>query len=347
MNLCPDEVEVNLVPPPQLIDRLMAGNNFLIATHVNPDGDALGSSAALAMALEAMGKKAVLLDRHEVPDQYRFLPYHEKFHTFESLAVAGYRAYDFDTLILLDCNEPERIGLIKKQQHTFAEDLKKALDEAMSTIVIDHHGTLRSFGDIKWIMPGAAATGMMVFHLVKALGATITAEMAINLYAAIVVDTGNFRFSNATSEVFRVSAELIDCGAKPYIVYQELYESWPDNRFRLYMKVIESLEIRDDVVFSLVTKKMLEETSTSADDTENFVSFPRVMKKIGVSVMFRETGKDEYKVSLRAKDNINVASIAELYGGGGHKNAAGCSIRTDIDTAKNLIFSKIKALQHS
>jgi len=345
MNILPHEVSI--VPPPELIDRLRSGNSFLISTHVNPDGDALGSSAALAMALEEMGKKVVLLDRHEVPDQYRFLPYQEKFHTFETLEASGFSANEFDALILVDCNEPERIGLFNKQQTAAAKDLKKALDEAMPTLVIDHHETLSSFGDIKWIIPGAAATGMMVFHLVKALGATITAEMAINLYAAIIVDTGNFRFSNTTSEVLRISAELIDCGAAPHKVYQELYESWPDNRFRLYLKVIESLEIRHDVVFSVVTKKMMEDTSTAADDTENFVSFPRVMRKIAVSVLLRETGKDEYKVSLRAKDTINVARIAVLYGGGGHKNAAGCSIRTDVETAKNLIFENIKALQHS
>jgi phosphoesterase RecJ-like protein len=111
--------------------------------------------------------------------------------------------------------------------------------------------------------------------------------------------------------------------------------------------VIESLDIREDVVFSLVTKKMLQETSASVDDTENFVSFPRILKNINVSVMFREIGKDEYKVSLRSKDDLNVVRIAELFEGGGHKNAAGCRIKADIETGKALIFEKIKALQHS
>ncbi len=340
-------IEYSLDPPPALIDILRKSDNFLIATHVNPDGDAIGSAAALAMAIEKMGKKAILLDKHHIPDQYRFLPYNEHFHTFESLHAAGHKPGDFSMLMLLDCNDPERIGLEKMRQSPPAEDLKEALAGGMPTIVIDHHQTQKPFGVIKWIEPKAAATGLMVFCLIRALDITITPEMATNLYAAIVIDTGNFRFENATSAVFRVGAELIDCGARPHIIYRELYESWSDNRFKLYLKVIESLEIRDDVVFSLVTKKMLEATSTSPDDTENFVSFPRILKNINISVMFREIGKDEYKVSLRSKDDLNVVRIAELFEGGGHKNAAGCRIKADIETAKALIFEKIKALQHS
>lgn len=335
----------NMAPPSELIESIKGGDNFLVATHVNPDGDALGSAAAFGMALERLGKKAVLLDKHRVPEHYRFLPDHEKFYTFESIEASGYRACDFSALILLDCNDPERIGLEKKQQHPAAEDLKKALADGMPAFVIDHHETESAFGNIKWIEPKAAATGLLVFYLIKALDVAITPEMAINLYSAIVVDTGNFRYDNTTSEVFRVGAELIDCGARPNKIYQELYETWTDNRFKLYLRMIESLEIRNDVVFSVITKKMLEETSTAADDTENFVSFPRMMKSVNVSVLFRQTGKDEYKVSLRSKNDLNVARIAELFEGGGHKNAAGCKIKADIDTAKKIVLEKIKALQ--
>jgi len=336
-----------MVPPAELLESLRAGNDFLISTHVNPDGDALGSAAGLALALHQMGKRAVLLDKHKVPDQYRFLPRCELFHTFESLQSEGISVSDFKTLIILDCNDVERIGLETKQQHPWAEDLKKALTGSMKTVVIDHHETEREFGNVKWVEPHAAATGLMVYYILKSLGVEMTTDIAVNLYAAIVVDTGNFRFENATAQVFRAGAELIDRGARPNIVYQELFESWTDNRFRLYLKMIGTLDIRDDVAFSLVTKKMIDETSTAADDTENFVSFPRNMKKIGISVMLRETGPDEYKVSLRSKSDINVARVAEIFGGGGHKNAAGCRIRADVEKAKALILEKIRALQHS
>ncbi len=335
----------DLVPPAELIQQLKSSDNFLIASHINPDGDTLGSASALAMALEQMGKKTVLLDKHRVPDQYCFLPGSDRYNTFEALEAAGYKAHNFDALILVDCNDPERIGLVNKQQHSAIEDLKGALASGMLSMVIDHHETLSPFGEIKWIVPEAAATGMMIFRLLKALGTKITPDIATNLYAAIVIDTGNFRFENANSDVFRAAAELIDCGARPHKIYNEIYESWTDGRFRLYLRVIGSLEIRGHVVFSVITKKMFEETSTVADDTENFVSFPRVMKSISVSVLFREIGPDEYKVSLRSKYDLNVARIAEQFDGGGHKNAAGCRIKADIETAKNLIFEKIKRLE--
>lgn len=336
-----------MFPPAELIDSIKGSDNFLVATHVNPDGDALGSCIAFGMAIEKMGKKVTLLDKHGVPEHYRFLPGYEKFYTYESLEGAGRKVSDFSVLILLDCNDPERIGLEKKQQHPVAEDLKRVLASGMPTLVIDHHETEKAFGDIKWVEPKAAATGLLVFYMIKALDVVITAEIAINLYAAIVVDTGNFRYENATSEVFRVGAELIDCGARPSKIYQSLYESWTENRFKLYLRMIESLEIEDDIAFSVITKKMFEDTSTTADDTENFVSFPRIMTKINVSVMLRETGKDEYKVSLRSKNAVNVARIAELFEGGGHKNAAGCSIRANLADAKKIILEKIKSLQQA
>ncbi|HMK61443.1 MAG TPA: bifunctional oligoribonuclease/PAP phosphatase NrnA [Dissulfurispiraceae bacterium] len=335
----------DLIPPKELLDSIRSSDNFLVAAHINPDGDALGTAIAFGAALEKMGKKVVLLDKHRVPEQYRFLPGQDKFHTYETLAHAGYKAEDFQVLVLLDCNDPERIGLENKPQHSFADGLKEKLAAGMNALVIDHHETEKGFGMVKWIEPAAAATGFMAFHLINALGIEISEEMAINLYAAIVIDTGNFRYENATAEVFKVAARLIDLGARPSQIYQELYESWSDSRFRLYLKMIESLDVRDDVVFGVVTKKMFEETGAVSEDTENFVSFPRIVKRVAVSVMLREIGKNEYKVSLRSKGNINVARVAEMFEGGGHKNAAGCRIRADIASAKDLLFEKIKTLQ--
>lgn len=339
-------LEDSLAPPAELLGSLRSRDNFLVSTHVNPDGDAIGSAIALAIALEKMGKKTVLVDKHPIPEQYRFLPGQERFHTYESLEAAGYRARDFGALLILDCNDPERIGLEKKEQHPAIEDLKKAVADGMYAVVIDHHENEKDYGNIRWVVPKAAAAGMMVYYLIKSLGVSITVEMATNLYTAIVIDTGNFRYENATSEVFRVAAELIDYGAVPSIIYEDIYEAWSDNRFKLYLRVIESLEIIGGVAIATVMKRMLEETSTVADDTENFVAFPRIMKNIKISVLFREVGKDEYKVSLRSKGDIDVARIAVHFNGGGHKHAAGCRIKADIDTAKAMILGKIKALPH-
>jgi phosphoesterase RecJ-like protein len=333
-----------LVPPAELIETLRSRDNFLIATHINPDGDAIGSSVALAMALEQIGKKVALLDKHTIPHQYFFMPGHDRFYTYETLQAAGLSSSDFDTLVLLDCNSPERIGMEDKEQHPAIEEMKSAVAKGMFTIVVDHHATEKGFGKVKWITAKAAATGLMVYAIIRTMGLSITKEIAHNLYTAMVIDTGNFRFDNTDAGVFRVAAELIDYGASPSRIYEDVYESFSGDRFRLYLKVIGTLEINGCVAMQTVTKKMLEETSTVADDTENFVSFPRLMSDIKVSVLVRELCPDECKVSLRSKGDINVGKVAEHFNGGGHRNAAGCRIKSDINPAKRLVFDKIKEL---
>jgi bifunctional oligoribonuclease and PAP phosphatase NrnA len=270
------------------------------------------------------------------------MPGHDRFYTYETLQAAGLSSSDFDTLVLLDCNAPERMGLEDKEQHPAIEEMKSAVTRGMFSVVVDHHATEKGFGDVKWITAKAAATGLMVYAIIRALGLRITKEIAHNIYTAMVIDTGNFRFDNTDAQIFRVAAELIDCGASPSRIYENVYESFPGNRFRLYLRVIGTLEITGCVAFQTVTRKMLEETSTVADDTENFVSFPRIMDDIKVSVLVRELGPEECKVSLRSKGEFNIGIVAEHFNGGGHKNAAGCRIRTDINTAKRLVLEKIK-----
>jgi bifunctional oligoribonuclease and PAP phosphatase NrnA len=338
---------LKLVPPAELVDTLRSRDNYLITTHVNPDGDAIGSAVALAMALESIGKKTVLLNKHKMPLQYTFMPGHEKFHTFETFQAAGLRAADFDTLLLVDCNNPERIGLENKEQHPAIEEMKRAVSGGIYSMVVDHHQTENAFGLMKWIVPGAAATGMMVYAVIKALGAEITEAIVKNIYTAIAVDTGNFRFDNTDAEVFRLAAELTERGAVPGEIYEELYESFSSGRFRLFLAVISTLEIIGDIAIVYVTKKLLEETATGADDTENFVSFARQMRDVRISILIRELGLHECKLSLRSKRDLNVAAVAASFNGGGHKNAAGCRIKADIETAKKMVLEKIRELSVS
>jgi phosphoesterase RecJ-like protein len=208
-----------LLPPDALIETLLSRDNFLITTHVNPDGDAIGSSLALAAALESIGKKTVLLDKHPIPSQYLFLPGQDRFETFEAFNASGKRIADFDTLVMVDCNYPDRIGLSTKEVIPAIEELKSAIAGGMFAVVIDHHQTENGFGNERWISPETAATGMLVFSVIKKLGVTVTQEMAKNIYTAIVTDTGNFRFGNTDAEVFRVAAELIDYGVSSSEIY--------------------------------------------------------------------------------------------------------------------------------
>ena len=308
--------------PPDLLSLLRKKDKFFIATHINPEGDAIGSSLALSMALGSIGKQTVLYDRDPVPEFYRFLPGYERFSNSISPLVPSHLP-----LILLDCNSLERAGL-------------DGLSFEYSA-VIDHHETENDFGDVRWIEPEAAATGIMVFHLITGLGIKITKEMAINLYTAVAIDTGTFRYSNTTAEVLRVSAELIEAGASPVYISNSLYEAWSEKRFALLIMALNALEIRDNVAITVVTREMYEKTGTGPEDTENFSNFPRMMRDIKISVFFREIGDNYWKVSLRSKGDTNVAGIATLFDGGGHKNAAGCKIKANLESAKEALLKAI------
>ncbi len=307
--------------PEELIELFLREKRFLIATHINPEGDALGSSLALSMALESLGKETVLYDRDRVPESYRFLPGHERF-----ITVLTPEVFDRAPLILLDCNEPERAGL---------DNLPISY-----AAVIDHHETVRDFGDIRWIEPGASAAGLMVFHLMKRLGVRITGDMATNLYAALAIDTGTFRYSNVTSDTLRAAAELVDAGADPAATAGALYETWSGERFRLFIEVLNTLEITGRTAITVASREMFAKTGTSGEDTENFANYPRMMRDIEVSAFFRETN-DGWKVSLRSKGRFNVALIAAMFKGGGHRNAAGYRIRGDLRAAKKALIQAV------
>ena len=311
--------------PDELIQFIAREKKFFVATHINPEGDALGSALALAMALESMGKEAIVYDRDPVPESYRFLPGHERFTTsLQSLTFNG------PPLILLDCNEPGRAGI-------------DSVPVPFSAVV-DHHETEKEFGQIRWIEPRAAATGVMVYALLKKLGVQVTRDMAMNLYTAIAIDTGTFRYSNVTSDVLRAAAELVDAGADPAAIAEGLYETWSRGRFTLLIGVLNTLEISDGLVITVATKEMFTRTGTSAEDTENFSNFPRMMKESEVSAFFRET-EDGWKVSLRSRGSVNVAQIAAGFRGGGHRNAAGYRVKGDLKKAKESLIKAVKSAE--
>jgi len=310
--------------PPELLFHLKEREDFFIATHISPEGDAIGSSLALSMALEAMGKKTIVFDRDGVPAIYKYLPGQEKVLS----AFGDIDASSFN-LLLLDCNTPDRAGI-------------RGL-RFKSAAVIDHHETEADFGDPKWIEPHAAATGLMVFSLIKELGAELTREIAVNLYSAIAIDTGTFRFGNTTAEVLRAAAELADAGAKPGYIANNLYETWSEKRFRLLVLCLNTLDMRNGTAFTHVTQEMFEKTGAGPEDTENFSGFPRMMRDISISAFFREIGRHEWKVSLRSRGEANVADIAAFFGGGGHKNAAGCTIKAALADAKQALLDKVSA----
>lgn len=312
--------------PPEILTLLRREKSFVIATHIDPDGDTLGSALALGAALEALGKKIILYNSEPIPALYNFMPGIERF-----ICSSPDSENTLPALLVLDCNEAERAGLAKVRfKHS---------------TVIDHHETQRTFGDVKWIEPQAAATGLMTFHILRELGAEITKDMATNLYTAIAVDTGTFRYSNTDAAALRVSAELVEAGADLSAVAENLYQAWTDGRFRLLVMALDTLEVAGDIVITHVTKEMFASTGTSPADTDNFSNFPRMMKSTKISVFFRETDDGWWKASLRSKGAVNVAKVAEAFNGGGHKNAAGFKIKADLKTVKEELLKAIHKIQ--
>lgn len=321
-------------PPEELIRFFHEQNRFLILSHINPEGDALGSSIALALALKAWGKDVRVYNRDGVSRIYQFLPGKEMVET--TLEEADLLEYP---LIILDCNSPERVGL-KDKKTGFA-------------VVIDHHETENSFGNIKWIEPGAPATGLMVYELIRKLSLPITPEIATNLYTAISIDTGTFRYGNTTSQVLRVAADLVDKGARPAFVADKLYESWTRNRFELLRRMLETLHIEDlkgdnshrtiTVAITHITSEMFRSTQTTSADTENFSNFGRMIEDVDISAMFRETQDGKWKASLRSKGDANVAVVAAALGGGGHSNASGFLFEGSLEDARKKLLDVIKA----
>lgn len=321
-------------PPEELLDFLKKQDRYLIAMHRNPDGDAIGSASALALILRRLGKQTAVFCQDRVPEHYRFLPESAHVLSPEAFAENGQLIRHYEHLVLVDCNDLHRVTT-----HSGSGLLER--NSWQKTLVIDHHATPSSFGDIRWIEADAAATGLMVLALADALDVPLTEAIATNLYAAMVVDTGNFRFENTSADVLYAAARLASAGANPTSVCRAIYESWSSGRLALFGKVLSTFEMIGSVALAFVNLQMFAETGTGPDDTETFVEFLKVNRDAEVALLIRELAPDNFKLSLRAKGTIDVAAVAAHFGGGGHKNAAGCEMRGSLASVKEQILKHL------
>ncbi|KJU83846.1 exopolyphosphatase-like protein [Candidatus Magnetobacterium bavaricum] len=307
--------------PEGLVSYLKEADDFRIVVHVFPDGDAIGSALALSLGLRAMGKRATVYSKDDIPQMFGYLPSVEDFRDVNLITQTDTADA---TLIVVDCNSAQRAGLSEVR-------FKK-------TVVIDHHVTETDFGDIRWVMPDYPATGLMVYFLLKELGVNITTEMATNVYTALSIDTGTFRFANTTAETLQVAAELVNTGVNPSAVANYIYNTWSEARFLLLKNVLNSVEIHNKLAMTFITEAMFRETGARVEDSDNFVNFPIMIESVVVSALFKEIGPDKWKVSLRCQDGIDVSVIAQELGGGGHKNAAGFRITGSLVSVKQRLI---------
>ena len=312
--------------------ELLSHKEIAILTHKSPDGDAIGSVLAMSKALENAGVKTRLYNRHEVPMVYRFLPDWEKIEVVESLNPASLPG----CILVLDASDLSRVSLFRDAP------------PSTRTVLIDHHRPREPFGDLSFVDTSSASTGELVLRLLEANGVKITPQIALSLYTAVFTDTGGFRYPNTSAQALYAGYKLVSYGADPTLVPLHVYSSYPGGRQRLLGLALNTLGWSEDgmVAWMEVTLDMFRATGTKAEDTEDFVDFPRSIKGVEVALFFREREVGGVKVSLRSKSWMNVAAIASLFGGGGHKNAAGCEIDASLKESKEMVKREVfKALQ--
>ena len=312
----------------QVVELIENKQSFAITTHLRPDGDGVGSSLGLCWLLRSLGKDAEVVLKDAIPISYLNLPGADEVKQISE--VNG----QYDAVFIIECSNLARPDI---------EGL-----EAQVTVNIDHHSTSEHFGTINWIDPTASAVGEMIYNLCKAIGGRISKEIAECLYLAIVSDTGSFHFSNTTDRTLKVASELVKVGVKPANISEIIYNSYPWSRIELMRQVLDTVrrDASGRIAYMRQTLAMEENSEAVDGDNNGFVNIPLSAKEVEVVLYMRETKTDVYRVSLRSKGSINVAHVAEKFGGGGHRNASGLRIEGDWNQLESKIIAELtKAIE--
>lgn len=315
----------------KIIDTIKEAKSVCILPHISVDGDGLGSSLALGLALKKLSKTVKVILEEEVPGIYGFLPGME----IVSTDTEGHGIYDL--AIALDTGDMKRLG---KRSAVF--------ENAKITANVDHHQTNTGFAVYNYVNTGSAAAGEIVYQMINMLGLDTDTDMAVCLYVAIATDTGGFRFSNTTSVTYEIAGSLVSKGINVAEISQRVFDTTSLEKVKLMEKAIGSLELHENgkAAFITITDDMLKSVGAGEEDSDGLVNIGRNIKGVEVAAMFRQRDNGEVKVNLRSNTYVDVAAIANRYSGGGHKKAAGCIIREDVREVKRLLLQNIKeALQ--
>jgi len=291
---------------------IAASRHVLITGHVMPDGDSIGSVLALKLALESTGRQATAAGPDPVPRLYRFLPGARDYRVAEAVEE------EYDAFIALDCSVPQRLG----------EGFRKLIHKSAVVVNIDHHLGTDGFGTHNHIDSKAAATGEIVFDLLEEMNIPLTAEIATCLYVAIATDTGSFQYESTVPETHRRIARIIEAGVPVAEVSTRLYEEKPLVILRLLNAALNTLALTDcgRVAWMTMTLEIMKRTGAEDEHAEGVVNYARSISGVEISLFFREIAPDRYKISFRSKGKVDVNQLAALFGGGGHRRAAGCIV---------------------
>jgi len=314
----------------QIIEQLKKSKRLLLASHMLPDGDAIGALISLGIALGEYKKSVRLYNEGPIPAVYQFLP---SLHLINN--TVGDVA-EFDTAIILDCSDLHRIGEVAAE-----------VSKIPVLINIDHHMTNTRFGNLQLIDPSASSTAEMVYRLITQMGIPINTGIAYSIYTGIMADTGSFRFKNTTPEAFEISYKMVLSGAEPHKVAQHVYETTSLKRIKLLHMLYESIELSFNGKMSIMTltQNMLNATGSKLEDVNGLINYAKQIENVKLAVLLYERrrsharkNESDFHVSLRSDDEVNVAAIATSFGGGGHQNAAGFDIHATLPELKRSIF---------
>ena len=309
----------------EVVELIDQKKRFVITSHVRPDGDGLGSGLALYWMLTSLGKQAAVVLKDPVPPAYTVLP------GSDLVAVQPDLTDSYDAAFVIECSDVERPGL---------PGLKNEF-----VVNIDHHSTTQPFGDINWIDSTSAAVGEMIYNLCKALGVEVTKEIAECVYTALLTDTGSFHFSNTTERTLKIASELVRRGVEPARISQALFYSNPFSKVRLLGMVLSTIQ-RDEsghIAWVKMDREMMYEAGASEEDADGIVNHALSVGSVEAVAFFKELSAGVYRVSLRSKGKKNVAKVAELFGGGGHRNAAGCRIEGEYEDVRRQVIEGLQA----
>lgn len=312
----------------KIIDIIKKGEVFFITSHAHPDGDGIGATLALGIALERLGKKAVLYNQDPVPKVIDFLPKAEKMVTHVDKNMV------FDVSIMLDCAQISRAG------RDFPQKEKRGI-----LVCVDHHNYKSGVeADVTCIDETASSTGEVVYNILKRMNTEISTDIATNVLTTIVVDTGFFRYSNTTPRTLEFAAELLRCGTTTWNISKNMEERINKAQLKLLKLSLETIDyvLDDRAAIMVLTNQMITSAGAHVEMAEDFINFPRSVNNVEVAVLVREKNHNEYKISFRSKDRIDVARLAANFGGGGHEHAAGCTIQGDLGTVKRIIVGAIQ-----
>ena len=309
-------------PLQQVVQEIEKRKSFVVTSHARPDGDAIGSSLAMAQILHELGKNAEVVLADSVPVLYQPLPY------ANTVQQAAHVNGHYDAGIILECDSVQR---------SHVEGL-----ENYFLISIDHHASSRPWANVNWIDSSACAVGEMVYRLALATRVKITPEIATCLYTAVLTDTGSFSYSSTSAHTFDLARELVQYGAQPSEIAHKVYYSSPIGKMRLLGAALNTLQHEDGVTWMHVSRHDMEQCGAVDEDCEGLVNYALGISGIEVAVFLRELASERIRVSIRSKGALNVGTIAEKFGGGGHDCAAGFSIAGPVSTATERVLKELR-----